>query len=148
VDPASIPVAHNIKGEFLIMGVHLLQFLLLAWILVGGSAVSCSPPPQSKDMANSEPDFVSFVTSIDRGGTGEVSARITVESHADKLVERHVVTITKNTVLLRRDGDTLKPTDLDALKPKDWVQLWFLGSPKKPYPSELTAQRLVIVDRP
>lgn len=99
-------------------------------------------------MLNSEPDFVGFVTTIDRGGAGEVIGRITVESHADKLVTRHFVTLTKNTVLLRRDGSTLYPVDLDALKPKDWVQLWFLGSPTKPYPAELTAQRLVIVDRP
>lgn len=131
------------------MRVHLLiRFFVLAGILVGGSAASCAPPPQSKEMVNPEPDFVGFVTGIDRGGTGEVIGRITVESHADKLVERHFVTLTKSTVLLRRDGNALNPVDFDALKPKDWVQLWFLGSPKKPYPAELTAQRLVIVDRP
>jgi hypothetical protein len=99
-------------------------------------------------MVKPEPDFVGFVTAIDRGGTGEVIGRITVESHADKLVDRHVVTLTKSAVLLRRNGNELSPVDLDGLKPKDWVQLWFLGSPTKPYPAELTAQRLVIVDRP
>lgn len=131
------------------MRVHLLiPFFVLAGLLVGGSVASCAPPPQSKEMVNSEPDFVGFVTGIDRGGTGEVIGRIMVESHADKLVERHFVTLTKSTVLLRRDGNALNPVDFDALKPKDWVQLWFLGSPKKPYPAELTAERLVIVDRP
>lgn len=126
----------------------LLRSFLLAGILVSGSAASCSSPPQSKGMANSEPDFVGFVTGIDRGGTGEVIGRVTVESHADKLVDRHIVTITKGTVLLRRAGNTLNPVDLDGVKAKDWVQLWFLGSSTKPYPAELTAQRLVIVDRP
>lgn len=131
------------------MGVSLLlRFFFLAGILVSGWAASCSSPPQGKVMVNSEPDFVGFVTGVDRGGTGEVIGRITVESHADKLVDRHVVTITKATVLLRRDGNTLNPVGLDVLKAKDWVYLWFLGSPTKPYPAELTAQRLVIVDRP
>jgi len=131
------------------MRVHLLtRFLVLAVILVGASVASCSAPPQSKAMVNSEPDFVGFVTGIDRGGTGEVIGRITVESHADKLVDRHFVTLTKSTALLRRDGNTLNPVDLAALKPKDWVHLWFLGSSTKPYPAELTAQRLIIVDRP
>jgi hypothetical protein len=126
----------------------LLRFFVLAGILLGGSAASCSAPPQSKEMVNSDPDFVGFVTAIDRGGTGEVIGRITVESHADKLVARHFVTLTKSTVLLRRDGNALNPVALDGLKPKDWVQLWFLGSSTKPYPPELTAQRLVIVDQP
>jgi hypothetical protein len=131
------------------MGVSLLlRFFLLAGILVSGAAASCSSPPQGKVMVNSEPDFVGFVTGVDRGGTGEVIGRITVESHADKLVDRHVVTITKSTVLLRRDGNTLDPVGLDVLKVRDWVQLWFLGSSTKPYPAELTAQRLVVVDRP
>lgn len=126
----------------------LLRFFVLAGILIGGSAASCSSPPESKEMVKPDPDFVGFVTAIDRGGTGEVIGRITVESHADKLVDRHFITLTNNTVLLRRDGKALNPVGLDGLKPRDWVQLWFVGSPKKPYPAELTAQRLVIVDRP
>ena len=58
-------------------------------------------------MVKPDPDFVGFVTAIDRAGTGEVIGRITVESHADKLVDRHFITLTNNTMLLRRDGKAL-----------------------------------------
>jgi hypothetical protein len=131
------------------MRVHLMcRIFVLAGILLGCSAASCSTSMQNKEISNSDPDFVGFVTTIDRGGTGEVIGRLTVESHADKLVNRHVVTITRSTVLRRREGEALKPVNLDALKARDWVQLWFSGSPTKPYPQELTAQRLIIIDRP
>lgn len=53
-------------------------------------------------MANYDPDFVGFVTEINRRGAGEVVGRITVESHADKLVRRHLVTLTTSTLFLDR----------------------------------------------
>lgn len=108
---------------------------------------SCSSP-EDKGTLNSEPDFVGFVTMIERDGTGEVVGHITVESHANKLVHRYVVTLTKQTALLRREGEALHPVDVDAFKLKDWVKLWFSGSRKEPSPLDVTARQVVIVDRP
>ena len=129
------------------MRVHLrVCFIVLSAVLASGYATSCSAPPQSKAMANYDPDFVGFVTEINRRGAGEVVGRITVESHADKLVRRHLVTLTTSTLFFRQEGSARKSSDFSSLKEKDFVQLWFSGSNVKPYPPEVTARQLVIID--
>lgn len=122
----------------------LMQFFGVA--LAGMPVTSCSV--QSREELNSEPSFVGFVTAIDGSETGDALTRLTVESHADKLVRRHVVSLSKETVVLRREGGALRSVEISALKPKDWVQLWFAGSGNEPYPLEVSARRVVIIDRP
>ena len=129
------------------MGVQLLfkvfTFGVLAW---AAAAPSCRAP-QGTAMRNSEPNFVGFVTAVERGGTGEVVGRVAVESHANKEVTRHSATITKQTVLLRREGDADRPVGLEALRERDWVKVWFTDA-REPYPTDVTARQLVIVDTP
>ena len=117
----------------------MIRMVGLATVLAGIIMASCgseSRPP------NSEPDFSGFITGIDLGG-----GRINVESHADKLVHRHVVTVTKETVILRRQGEKDRPETIDNLRVKDWVKLWFNESRRQPYPTEVTAQKILIVER-
>ncbi|MDT7543439.1 MAG: hypothetical protein QOE33_3343 [Acidobacteriota bacterium] len=129
------------------MGAQFLIKVFTVGVLAGASLPSCRAP-QSRAMQNSEPSFVGFVTAIERGGDGEVVGRVTVESHANKIVNRHFVNITKQTVMLRREGETDRPISLDALQPKDWVKLWFADAAREPYPPDVTARQLLIVDRP
>lgn len=127
-------------------GWFLIRFVALAGILAAVAVDSCGSP-RGEDRLDSEPDFAGFVTGIDRGGTGEVIGRITVESHAHKLVHRYVVTLTKRTVLLRREGQTTRPVDIGALELKNWVKVWFSGPAKESFPVKVTARQLMIVDR-
>jgi hypothetical protein len=129
------------------MGVQFLIKVFTVGVLAGVALLSCRAP-QGSAMQNSEPNFVGFVTTIERGGTGEVVGHISVESHANKEVTRHFVTITKQTVMLRREGDADRPVGLETLQPKDRVQLWFADASREPYPTDVTARRLLIVDRP
>jgi hypothetical protein len=116
---------------------------VLAW---AAAAPSCRAP-QETAMGNSEPNFVGFITAVERGGTGEVVGRVAAESHANKEVTRHSVTITKQTVILRREGDTDRPVGLEALRERDRVKVWFTDA-RAPYPADVTARRLLIVDGP
>lgn len=104
-----------------------------------GSAGSNNPP-------GSEPDFSGFITGIERNGSGSTIGRITIESHADKLVRRHVVTVTNETVIFRSEGEKNHPETIDNLKVKDWAKLWFKESRTQPYPTEVTAQKILIVE--
>jgi hypothetical protein len=98
-------------------------------------------------MAETGPHFTGFVTLIERtGGNGQ--ARVTVESHANKIVRRHLLTVTSRTVIVKREGQTEKAVHLDSLAAKDWVKVWFAGEEKSSYPVEVTARRIMIVDRP
>jgi hypothetical protein len=125
----------------------MIRIIALAGALVGIIMTSCGSAG-SNGVLNSEPDFTGFITSIDQGGTGAVIGRITVESHADKLVHRHTVNLTKETIILRREGEENRPASIGSLKLKDWVKLWFQEPRQESYPTEVTARKVLIVDRP
>ena len=94
-----------------------------------------------------EPQFTGFVTLLERGA-GKSDARVTVESHANKMVRRHVITVTPQTIIVKREGDAEKTVNLDSLAVKNWVKVWFTSEEKGSYPVEVTARRIMIVDRP
>lgn len=125
----------------------LIRLVAMAGLVVGVAVSSCTFP-QRKCEIGTEPDFVGFITIIDRGsGKGEVTGQIIVESHADKLVHRHVITVTNDTVILRRDGEINHRVNFDSLEVKNWVKVWFSGA-KKPYPVKVTARQLTVTDSP
>jgi len=128
---------------------HQFQIVLvaIAGIMAGMSVNSCASQ-QEGGKAGSEPSFVGFVTGIEQGGSGDIICRLTVESHADKRVHRHAVTITNTTIVLRSEGQNTRPVNIRELQLKDWVKLWFSGPAKKLYPVDVTARQLMIVDRP
>ena len=115
--------------------------MLLTWVAVN----SCSSSEDNRTLI-SDPDFVGFFSAIDHYGSGDVVGHITVESHANKLVRRHIVTLNRQTALLRREDGTLHPVELASFKPKDWVKVWFSGRRKETYPVDTTARQIVIVD--
>ena len=115
-------------------------------LLLPGAMIVCASPDQFALPA--EPDFVGFITSIDRGGAQDPTARLNVESHAGKIVRRHVVRLTRETVLLRRDGDVRRPIAIDDFAVKNWVRLWFSDPGRQQYPTNVTARQVEVVDRP
>ncbi|MGI9069685.1 MAG: hypothetical protein ACR2HX_25185 [Pyrinomonadaceae bacterium] len=119
----------------------------LTAVLVGIIMTSCGTVGLNS-VPKSEPDFTGFITNIVKGGTGGIVGRIMVESHADKLVHRHVVKLTKETVILRREGEQDQAANIESVKLKDWVKLWFSEPGQDSYPDEVTAQKILIVDRP
>lgn len=116
-------------------------------LLLPAAMIVCASPEGQRPLPT-EPDFVGFITSIDRGGAHDPSARLGVESHAGKIVRRHVVTLKPETVLLRRDGDVKHPIVVDDLQLKNWVRLWFLDPGRQEYPIGVTARQVEVVDRP
>jgi hypothetical protein len=116
--------------------------LTLRWaaaLLWMAAAVTTAP-------GGANPQFTGFVTLIERG-TGKGDARVTVESHANKMVRRHVLTVTPQTAIVKRTGEVETPASLDSLAVKNWVRVWFAGGEKNSYPVEVTARRIIIVDR-
>ena len=125
-----------------------LLFLSIIMLWVGMIVSSCQAP-EKRGSIRSDPDFVGFITAVQRGtGTGEVIGQIAVESHAQKLVHRQIVLVTRDTMILKHSDEGDRETNFDSLKPKNWLRVWFAGPVKKPYPTPALAQRLMIVDRP
>lgn len=129
--------------------IHRMLFIRLFGILgllIGLTAltVGCSAFPERSNMINSEPDFVGFITEIQPGGSEGVLGRILIESHANKLVDRYIVTVTSDTLIFKRDGEDHHPANFDMLEVRHWVEVWFVGPVKKSFPAQATAQQVVI----
>lgn len=114
------------------------MFLAPCWVvaLIGIAAAAPSA------LSETEPQFTGFITLIERG-----TRRVAVESHANKMVRRHVLTVTPQTVIVKREGDVEKTVNLDSLAVSNWVKVWFVGGEKGTYPLDVMARRIVIVDR-
>lgn len=93
-----------------------------------------------------EADFLGFITEINPDGGSEVLGQISVESHADKLVTKYVITINDETLIFRQDGDNLYKTNFEALENQQWVKIWFIGPVMESFPMQATAEQVVIMD--
>lgn len=99
-------------------------------------------------LINTESQFVGFVTQIQPSSSMDVLGWIHVESHADKLVRRHIVTITSKTRLFLRKGDSYYPASFEVFQKKHWVKVWFAGPIKELYPKDTIGRQVIIINRP
>lgn len=114
--------------------------LLFGLVAVSASCASAIHPIET------EADFLGFITEINPDGGSEVLGRISVESHADKIVTKYVITIEDETLIFEQDGDNLRQTDFAALENKQWVKIWFDGLVMESFPMQATAAQVVITD--
>lgn len=93
-----------------------------------------------------EADFIGFITEIHPVQERGISGRISVESHADKIVTKYTITIENETLIFEQDGDDLRNATFAALENKQWVQIWFSGPVMESWPMQATAQQVVIIE--
>lgn len=118
--------------------------LFLIGLLIGLAAVSPGCAPAAKPL-ETEADFLGFITEIHPDRKGDILGQISVESHADKLVSKYIVTITDETLIFQKDGDELRPVDFKELEnQQQWVQIWFTGPVLESFPGQATASQVVI----
>jgi hypothetical protein len=118
---------------------------ILIGIIVAGIALllvaGCASPSEP---VTTEPDFNGFITGVNAIDNKDIIGSIAVESHADKLVEKYVVTITKDTSLFRLvDGD-YQELSFGDLAEKQWLQIWFTGPVAESWPMQAKAFQVVI----
>jgi hypothetical protein len=97
-----------------------------------------------KTPVNTEADVTGVITNVESVGEKDIIGRISVESDTDKLVEKYVVTVTKDTGLFRQTADELESITLNALEDQQQVKLWLAGPVMESYPMQATASRIVV----
>ena len=118
---------------------------LFFWIALGAPVLCCAC---LGDSLSGKPSFVGFVKEIHRDGAGGVLGTVVVESHADKIVTRYVVTVSHATQLVREEGGGERRIGFDALRGKQWVKIWFVHGTPTPAPRNVVARKLLVVPRP
>jgi len=120
----------------------MIGILVVLLLVPAASIVGCAAPPDAT--GGGRPDFEGFITAIEPGPDGSAPGTITVESHADKRVRRIVVTVNKDTSIVRQDGAETRRAGFDAFHLRDRVQLWFAGPVRKSFPEEAAAKEVVV----
>jgi hypothetical protein len=95
---------------------------------------------------DTEADVTGFITSIQAIAENDIIGRISVESHADKIVDKYVITVTRDTGLFREAGGELQGITFNALEDQQWVKLWFEGPVMESFPMQATASQIVIFE--
>lgn len=116
-----------------------------AGLALGTAILCCACHEQG---LSGQPSFVGFVKEIHRDGTGGSIGTITVESHADKLVTKYVVTVSRETQLMREGIGGTRQIGFDALREKQWVKIWFMHGTSATTPGNAVAHKLLVVQRP
>jgi hypothetical protein len=106
-------------------------------------AVSCGPGPEPIE---TDPDLIAFITEIHPGQKENIPGQISVESDADKIVQKYTVTVGTETQIFRQDGDNLHEVAFNILEIKQWVKIWFSGPIKESWPMQATAKKVVIFE--
>jgi hypothetical protein len=93
-----------------------------------------------------EADFTGFITDIDLGIYKDIAGRISVESHADKIVTKYIITIKKDAGIFRQDGENLRKAAFADLAAKQSVKIWLTGPVLESWPIQATAQQIVFTE--
>ncbi len=104
-------------------------------------AVGCAP---SQEALDTEADFTGFITEIQPIGEKGRLGQILVESHADKFVDKYMVTIKDETLIFKQEGENRRQVTFAALETTQQVQIWFSGPILESFPMQATAQQVVI----
>jgi hypothetical protein len=117
----------------------------LVGLLIALAVVSLDCAPAIHPI-ETEADFIGFITEIHPMQERGIPGRIAVESHADKIVTKYVVTIEDETLIFKQDGNNFYNVTFTALETKQWVQIWFSGPVMESWPMQATAQQVVIIE--
>jgi hypothetical protein len=118
-------------------------FGLAAALLIGLAVVSASCTQATRPI-ETESDFIGFITEIQPDQEEGICGRISVESHADKIVTKYTITIAEETLIFQEDGNNLRKVSFAALETRQWVEIWFSGPVLESWPMQATAQQVVI----
>ena len=108
-------------------------------LLVTYVAAGCTSVPEPN-----EPDITGFITTISTIGEKDTLSQILVESYADKLVDKYMVTINDETLIFEQKGKERHQVTFKSLGTKQQVQIWFLGPIMESFPTQGTAQQVMI----
>jgi hypothetical protein len=95
------------------------------------SAFGCT---QSARPLDREPDFLGFITEISTLKEQGLAGQVTIESHADKIVTRYIVTVKNDTLIFNEDGDNLRRLGFQTLRLRQWAKIWVRGPGSRVFP--------------
>lgn len=111
--------------------------VIVALLLLAGCASPARP-------ITTDPDFTGFITGVNIIDNKDSVGSIAVESHADKLVEKYVVTVTKDTNLFQFVGGYYQEISFADLEAQQWLEIWFDGPVAESWPMQVKALQVVI----
>ena len=110
------------------------------WDMLGQSEQFAGVDPDTAVEAPTS-DFTGFITEIQAVSHGEALGLIMAESHADKIVDKYVLTVMADAEILELNGDTAAFEDLET---QQWIEVWFSGPVKESFPMQVDAGRIII----
>jgi hypothetical protein len=116
---------------------------LVAVLALGLLLVVVLTRPAPPDTLTTPSEFTGWVLGVKLD-----SRQIVVESQAQKIVRRVTVTVTEDTLILRREGGKLRSIGLFGVRLQDQAELWLTGPVPEDFPAQVTAKQVVVERTP
>jgi hypothetical protein len=120
-----------------------IRLSVLVGLLIVLMAVSLDCASTTKPI-ETEADLIGFITEIQLNGERDILGQVSVESHADKIVRKYIITITEETLIFQQDENSLRKAAFKTLENKQWVKIWFTGPIVESFPVQGIARQVVI----
>ena len=120
---------------------------LLALLSLTAIAASCTALPRAVE---TEADFTGRITQLEYVGTegrvGLVLVEAKVVREGTEYLDKYMVTVKDDTLILEQVGQDRRPATFEALAVGQQVQVWFSGPVAESYPAQVAARQLLILD--
>ncbi len=107
---------------------------------------ACATPPGE---VTTEPDFTGRITQLEQvsgeGTVGRVLVEATLGREGTEYVDKYMVTIKDETLILQRVGGDRRSATFEALIIGQQLQVWFVGPIAESYPAQVAARQIVIL---
>ena len=120
--------------------------MVLTPVLASCGLASVEEEEVVEEVTGEEADFTGFITEIHPIEKKDTLGQILVESQAEKLVDKYMVTIKDETLIFKQEGEERSQVTFEALETKQQVQIWFSGPIMESFPMQGTAQQVVIIE--
>jgi alpha-glucoside transport system substrate-binding protein len=94
------------------------------------------------------PDFIGGITEIHQIGRNDVLGTILVEAvvtgEDGQYVDKYMVTVKDETLILEQDGKTVGHVSFELLEAGQQAQIWFSGPVRESYPIQVDAQQIMM----
>ena len=125
-----------------------IRLFRLVGLLIGLAVISasCASPAMPIE---TEADFNGFITDINQTNGNGTIGQISVESHADKIVTKYIITVKDDTLIFQQDGfqqdgEIRRVTFNELENNKQWVKIWFTGPVMESWPMQATARQVIV----
>jgi len=128
----------------------LTAFTIALALFAANCGSSDETPPSYGTPLQTAPDFIGDITEVHQIGENDVLGTILVEATVTtedgEYIDKYVVTVKDETLVLEEDGKIINHVSFEVLEAGQQARIWFSGAVRESYPMQVDAAQVMIAE--